>query len=152
MYSKTNSSLSLVTHERYSATLSLLLYLPSVLASLLAHTCIPSYCTVLGEYLTYLPFLNIWGSHNITLVAFFPSNISPFHPCPGESRVNEQPNLTTMHTLWMREHNRIASELQRLHPQWSDEMVFQEARRIVVAEIQHITFNEWLPIIVGEWK
>ncbi|XP_050718904.1 chorion peroxidase-like isoform X4 [Eriocheir sinensis] len=67
----------------------------------------------------------------------------------GESRVNEQPSLTAMHTLWMREHNRVATALQRFNPQWNDEQVYQEARRIVVAEIQHITFNEWLPIIVG---
>ncbi|XP_063859519.1 chorion peroxidase-like [Scylla paramamosain] len=67
----------------------------------------------------------------------------------GESRVNEQPGLTTIHIIWMREHNRVASELQRLNPQWSDEEVFQEARRIVIGEMQHITFNEWLPIIIG---
>ena len=66
--------------------------------------------------------------------------------------MNEQPGLTAIHTLWMREHNRVATELLRLHPQWSDEQLFQEARRIVVGEIQHITYNEWLPIILGVWK
>ena len=50
----------------------------------------------------------------------------------------------------MREHNRVANELRNMHPSWSDEALYQEARRIVVAEYQHILYNEWLPIIVGK--
>ena len=68
----------------------------------------------------------------------------------GDSRVNEQPGLTAIHTYWMREHNRVASTLNQLHRSWSDEALYQEARRIVVAEMQHIVYNEWLPVIVGE--
>ena len=68
----------------------------------------------------------------------------------GDFRVNEQPNLAVMHTLWMREHNRIARKLKSLQPSWDDETVYQESRRIVGAEMQHITYNEWLPIILGK--
>jgi len=68
----------------------------------------------------------------------------------GEVRVNEQLVLATMHTLWAREHNRIAHELGQINPHWDDETVFQETRRIVIAEIQHITYNEFLPTLLGK--
>uniref|UniRef100_A0A0A9Z8J0 Chorion peroxidase n=1 Tax=Lygus hesperus TaxID=30085 RepID=A0A0A9Z8J0_LYGHE len=67
----------------------------------------------------------------------------------GDGRVNEQVDLALMHTIWMREHNRVARVLQQLHPRWSDEALYQEARRIVVAEMQHVTYNEFLPILLG---
>lgn len=68
----------------------------------------------------------------------------------GDARANENLHLTTMHLLWVRQHNRLAAELQKLNPHWNDEILYQESRRIVAAQIQHITYNEFLPIIVGE--
>lgn len=67
----------------------------------------------------------------------------------GDVRANTHPQLTSMHTLWMREHNRVAGELSRLNPSWTDEMLYQETRRIVIAELQHITYEHWLPAVVG---
>ncbi|XP_032794174.2 peroxidase isoform X6 [Daphnia magna] len=68
----------------------------------------------------------------------------------GDNRVREQPLLTVMHTLWLREHNRVANALYaKFGSSRSDEFYYQEARRIVIAEFQHITYREYLPVILG---
>ena len=55
-----------------------------------------------------------------------------------------------IHNLLLREHNRVARELYKYNPEWNDETIFQESRRIVAAQIQHITYNEWMPLILGK--
>lgn len=72
-------------------------------------------------------------------------------PCftAGEIRVNEQLGLLAMHTLWFREHNRLAEKLGEINPHWHGEKVFQETRKIVGALVQHITYDHWLPKILG---
>ncbi len=67
----------------------------------------------------------------------------------GDVRAQENPQLAVFHTLMMREHNRIARLLRRLNPLWGEELLFQETRRIVIAEIQHITYTEYLPAMLG---
>ena len=67
----------------------------------------------------------------------------------GDVRANEQVSLTIMHTLWFREHNRLARELKEINPFWNDERLFQEARRIVGALIQKITYDDYLPKVMG---
>jgi hypothetical protein len=62
----------------------------------------------------------------------------------GDLRANENLGLTATQTLMAREHNRIVAQLP---DSLSDEEKFQLARRVVIAEQQYITFNEFLPAI-----
>lgn len=68
----------------------------------------------------------------------------------GDVRSNENVELTAIHTLFVREHNTLADALAGLHPDWSDEELFQAARRLVIAEVQAITYNEFLPALLGD--
>lgn len=54
-----------------------------------------------------------------------------------------------MHTIWFREHNRLATELRAVNPHWDGDKLFFEARKILIAELQHITYQHWLPLILG---
>ena len=54
-----------------------------------------------------------------------------------------------MHTLWLRQHNRIAKQLRQI-TDWDAARIFQETRKIVGAQQQVITFDEFLPLILGE--
>lgn len=67
----------------------------------------------------------------------------------GDVRGNENIELTVLQTLFVRNHNLIASELQQEHPGWSDEQLYQEARKINIAEYQYITYTQYLPDLLG---
>ncbi len=68
----------------------------------------------------------------------------------GDVRANEQSGLTAMHTLFVREHNRLAGLLAENNPSWNDEELFQTTRKIVGAELQTITYREFLPSLLGK--
>lgn len=68
----------------------------------------------------------------------------------GDVRANENIALTAMHTVWVREHNRIADEIGNENPNLTDEEIYQQARAIVRAELQVITYNEFLPALLGQ--
>lgn len=67
----------------------------------------------------------------------------------GDVRANEQIHLTVLHTLYMRQHNRMADRLADLNPHWDDERIYQETRHIIAATVQHIMLNEYLPLLIG---
>lgn len=68
----------------------------------------------------------------------------------GDKRANEQQQLIAMQTVFAREHNRVAETLSDANPDWSGERVYQESRALVGAQIQAVTYNEWLPNLLGE--
>jgi len=73
----------------------------------------------------------------------------------GDDRVETQASLTSIQNLFFNEHNRIAGEMFKLMQGKMgetelDELIYQETRRIVTATMQQITYNEFLPAIIGE--
>lgn len=68
----------------------------------------------------------------------------------GDVRANEQPGLTTLQTVFVREHNFQAARIASAHANWNDEKIYQEARKFVIAEIQVIVYGEFLPSLLGQ--
>ncbi|KAH8294145.1 hypothetical protein KR054_008757 [Drosophila jambulina] len=66
-----------------------------------------------------------------------------------DKRNRFQPTVAVLHTLLVREHNRLAEHLALLNSDYDDERIFQEARKINIAQYQKITYNDWLPLFVG---
>jgi len=73
----------------------------------------------------------------------------------GDVRANENVELTALQTLFVRNHNLIATELAQQNPHdygystWTDEELYQEARKINIAEEQYITYTQYLPDLLG---
>jgi len=69
----------------------------------------------------------------------------------GDARVGENVALGMFHLLFIRNHNRHAAALAADHPSWDDEKLFQEARRINIAEYQNIVMYQYFPTEFGEY-
>ena len=67
----------------------------------------------------------------------------------GDLRANEQPGLIALHTLFVREHNRRADQLAAQHDDWDDNQIYERARKMVGAQMQVITYQEFLPALLG---
>ncbi|MCA9262200.1 MAG: hypothetical protein KDA60_00065, partial [Planctomycetales bacterium] len=81
-------------------------------------------------------------------------NNSPNDPnslfAAGDVRANENVGLQSLHTLLVREHNRRADSLRAENSDWSGDEIYDDARRWVGALLQAITYNEFLPVLLGE--
>lgn len=66
------------------------------------------------------------------------------------SRATQHPGIAALQTLLLRRHNQHAVALHAVNPHWNDEQLFLEARRLLVAEANHITYNEYMPEIFSE--
>lgn len=68
----------------------------------------------------------------------------------GDVNINENIALASIHTLFVREHNRLAEEIAAEDPTLDGETIYQKARNLVKAQVQHITYSEYLPLLLGE--
>jgi len=77
-----------------------------------------------------------------------PSNDPAFF-LAGDFRANEQVGLTAMHVLFVREHNHWARVVREAEPTLRGKQVYGMARAVVGAEMQAITYREFLPLLLG---
>ena len=67
----------------------------------------------------------------------------------GDIRASEMPGLASMHTLFVREHNRLCNLVKAVRLSWNDETIYQNVRRILIAEYQSIVYGGYLPTVLG---
>lgn len=67
----------------------------------------------------------------------------------GDSRVNVNPYVTTLYTIFLRSHNRLAKQLSKKHPTLNDEQLFMLARRVNIGIYQKIIYEEWMRVVLG---
>lgn len=68
----------------------------------------------------------------------------------GDPRTNQNPALLSFGILFHRWHNVLAARVQRQHPGWPDEEVFERARRLLIASMQNVIMYEYLPAFLGQ--
>ena len=67
----------------------------------------------------------------------------------GDPRVMENPELTAITILFMREHNFWVGALKAQHPDWTGDQLYNMAKAITTAEYQNIIYQEYLPLLLG---
>jgi peroxidase len=67
----------------------------------------------------------------------------------GDPRVMENPELTALTILFMREHNFWVGTLKAQHPDWTSDQLYNMAKAVTTAEYQNIIYQEYLPLLLG---
>jgi hypothetical protein len=113
---------------------------------------------------SYIDASHIYGSNSITAASLrtmsdgkmatsagglLPGTTASGQIIAGDERANENVSLSATHALFVREHNRLAELIKSQDSALGDEEIYQWARKIVGAEIQAITYREFLPAIMG---
>lgn len=82
-----------------------------------------------------------------------PQNLTPIDAngvnIAGDFQFIQNTGLIMIHTFLYRFHNMIATTYATHFPQWSNDKIFFETRRIVIACYQHILYYDWLPLVLG---
>ncbi len=87
---------------------------------------------------------------NVNALPNAPSPLAANYFIAGDFRANEQVALTAMHTVFLREHNYWAKGIAKSNPGLTGDQIYEAARAIVGAEMQVITYREFLPRLLGE--
>lgn len=119
--------------------------------SLTVHGCQFETREQMNDVSAYLDGSGIYGAtddklHLIRTYEDGKVNLSACELCDGTDRHA----LGLLHRVFLREHNRVAERLAEANVHWDDTKIFLEARRIVVAQLQHVTLNEYVPAILRE--
>ncbi|MBS8228276.1 peroxidase family protein [Vannielia litorea] len=62
----------------------------------------------------------------------------------GGDRVNSVPQVAALNTLLLREHNRLAGEIEAAHPAWDDTRVFETARNTMIVLFIKLVVEDYI--------
>ena len=62
----------------------------------------------------------------------------------GGDRANSVPQVAMLNTLFLREHNRLAAEIEDAHPDWDDDRVFETTRNTIIVMFIKIVVEDYI--------
>lgn len=94
------------------------------------------------------------GQHWLPVMQNFEGECGTRDQCYNvpDKRNRFTPTIAVVHTVLVREHNRLAEQLALLNPHYSEERLYQEARKINIAQYQKIIYYDWLPGVLSSYQ